>query len=64
MTIILLFKDWELQINGVSSYDSGEYHCQATTHPPSFISVILTVVGKYQIKCGDVFNPNLGKLSY
>ena len=48
MTIFLLFKDWELQIKGVSSYDSVEYHCQATTHHPSFISVILTVVGKYQ----------------
>ena len=38
-------KDWELRIIGVLSYDSGEYQCQATSHPPSFISTTLAVVG-------------------
>ena len=41
-----LSQDWELQIVGVLSYDSGQYHCQATIHPPSFISLTLSVVGK------------------
>ena len=40
-----LFKDWELRVTGVKRYDSGDYHCQATSHPPSFISTSLSVVG-------------------
>ena len=39
-------QDWELRLVSVRSYDSGEYRCQATTHPPSFIATSLAVVGK------------------
>jgi len=46
--------DWQLKIQSVSSYDSGEYQCQATTHPPSLISVQLIVVDAYaEIKVED-----------
>ena len=40
------FQDWELRLVSVQSYDSGEYRCQATTHPPSFIATSLAVVGE------------------
>lgn len=39
--------DWQLQIKSVTSYDSGEYQCQATTHPPSLISIMLSVVDAF-----------------
>ena len=47
--IILLtssLQDWELRLVSVQSWDSGEYRCQATTHPPSFIAATLSVVGE------------------
>jgi len=39
--------DWELQIISVKNYDSGQYQCQATSHPPSFISTTLHVVDAF-----------------
>jgi len=42
-----LDNDWQLKILAVSSYDSGQYLCQATTHPPQHISVRLIVVDAY-----------------
>jgi len=39
--------DWELRLQGVAQYDSGEYRCQATTHPPTFIATQLIVVDAY-----------------
>ena len=38
--------DWELRVVSVTNYDSGEYQCQATSHPPTFISTNLSVVGE------------------
>ena len=35
-----------LRLQGVAQYDSGEYRCQATTHPPTFIATQLIVVGQ------------------
>eukprot|EP00090_Calanus_glacialis_P009044 TRINITY_DN17375_c0_g1_i1.p1 TRINITY_DN17375_c0_g1~~TRINITY_DN17375_c0_g1_i1.p1 ORF type:complete len:318 (+),score=41.09 TRINITY_DN17375_c0_g1_i1:58-1011(+) len=52
-----LDNDWQLKIQSVSSYDSGEYQCQATTHPPSHISVRVIVVDAYaEIKVEDAEN--------
>ena len=39
-------QDWELRVVSVSQYDSGEYQCQANSHPPAFISTFLSVVGQ------------------
>ena len=35
-----------LRVVGVQQYDSGEYQCQATSHPPSFIAATVSVVGE------------------
>lgn len=42
-----LDNDWQLRILSVSYYDSGQYLCQATTHPPQHIAARLVVVDAY-----------------
>jgi len=36
--------DWKLVVQGIAVSDSGEYQCQASTHPPSHILTAVTVV--------------------
>ena len=43
---INILQDWELRVVGVQQYDSGQYQCQATSHPPSFIAATVSVVGE------------------
>ena len=46
------YQDWELRVVSVTSYDSGDYQCQATSDPPTFISTNLSVVGESFLQHG------------
>ena len=39
-------QDWELRVSGVRQYDSGDYQCQANSHPPASITTTLSVLGE------------------